>query len=110
MSAPTPSGFEQPGQKIVKEYLLQYCDDVRTDVHGNVIAVRNPDGKPKVMLAGHVDEIGFMVEYITDEGYIRFVAIGGVDAALLPGQRVAIHAGGGGIRSRPKSTSRWATR
>ncbi len=95
MSVPTPSGFEQPGQKVVREYLSQYCDDVRTDVHGNVIGIRNPDGRPKLMLAGHIDEIGFMVEYVTDEGYIRFVAIGGVDAALLPGQRVAVHAEGG---------------
>ena len=94
MSVPTPSGFEQPGQKVVREYLSQYCDDVSTDIHGNVIGVRNPGGGPKLMLAGHVDEIGFMVEYITDDGYIRFVAIGGVDAALLPGQRVAIHADG----------------
>ena len=92
MSVPTPSGFEQPGQKIVREYLSQYCDDVSGDVHGNLIGVRNPGGKPKIMLAGHVDEIGFMVEYITDEGYIRFAAIGGVDAALAPGQRVAVHA------------------
>lgn len=98
MSAPTPSGFEQPGQKVVREYLSHYCDEVRTDVHGNVIGVRNPNGTPKVMLAGHVDEIGFMIEYITDEGYIRFVPIGGVDPALLPGQRVAIHADRGVVR------------
>jgi len=97
MSVPTPSGFEQPGQKIIREYLMPYSDEVRSDVHGNVIGVRNPNGKPKVMLAGHVDEVGFMVEYITDEGYIRFVAIGGVDPALVPGQRVSIHAEGGPI-------------
>jgi len=97
MSVPTPSGFEQPGQKVVSEYLSQYCDDVSRDVHGNVIGVRNPDGAPKLMLAGHIDEIGFMVEYVMDDGYIRFVAIGGVDATLLPGQRVAIHAEGGAI-------------
>jgi endoglucanase len=58
---------------------------------GNVIGVLNPKGRPRVMLAGHCDEIGLMVRFINPEGYIHFVTIGGVDPHLVPGKRVVIH-------------------
>jgi endoglucanase len=91
LSVPSPSGFEQPAQKIVRKYLAGAAEEVKTDVHGNVIASLNTGAKTRVMLAGHVDEIGLMVTQITDKGYIYFAAIGGVDVALVPGQRVYIH-------------------
>jgi endoglucanase len=91
VNAPSPSGFEQPAQAVVREYLKPYADEIRTDVMGNVIAALNPEGKPRVMLAGHCDEIGFMVRYISDEGFVHFSPIGGVDAHLVPGQKVHIH-------------------
>ena len=91
VNAPSPSGFEQPAQKIVRDYLAPYADEVRTDVMGNVIAVLNPEGRPRIMLAGHCDEIGFMVRYISDGGFIHFSPIGGVDPHLVPGQKVHIH-------------------
>jgi putative aminopeptidase FrvX len=97
VNAPSPSGFEQPAQRVVRDYMSQYADDVRTDVMGNVIAALNPDGKPRVMLAGHCDEIGFMVRYITDDGFLHFSPIGGVDAHLVPGQKVHVHTANGTI-------------
>lgn len=97
IAAPSPSGFEQPVQRIVRAELQEIADDIRTDVHGNVIAVKNPDGNPRIMLAAHCDEVGFMVKYIDDEGFIYFSSIGGVDAHVTTGQRVNIHAKSGVI-------------
>jgi len=91
LETPSPSGFEQPVQKLVRERLKEYCDEVRTDVHGNVIGVRNPKAKMRVMLAGHVDEIGFMIQSISDDGFLRFAGIGGIDPQIPVGQRVQIH-------------------
>ncbi len=91
--APSPSGYEQPAQKVFREYIRKHVDQVRTDVLGNTIGLIRGQGKnrPTVMLAGHCDEIGFMVKYIDDQGYAYFAAIGGVDEQLLPGKRVWIH-------------------
>jgi len=91
VSAPSPSGFEQPAQRVVREYASAFADEVRTDVHGNVIAVKNPGVEPRVMLAGHVDQIGLMVRFVTDEGFVHCASIGGVDPAILPGARVVVH-------------------
>ncbi|MCD6083787.1 M42 family metallopeptidase [Candidatus Aerophobetes bacterium] len=91
VEAPSPSGFEQPVQRIIRERMKGYADEVKTDVHGNVIGIKNPEGKPRVMLAGHCDEIGFMVKYVDKNGFIFFTPIGGIDAHIVPGQRVHIH-------------------
>ena len=98
IEAPSPSGFEQPAQRVIREALADVADDVRTDVMGNVVAhVKGPQGAPRLMLAGHCDEIGFMVKYVDDQGYLFFAPIGGVDAHLVPGQRVTVHTSGGSI-------------
>ncbi len=68
-----------------------FADGIETDVHGNVIVSLNPKGSPRVMLAGHCDQIGMMVRYINDGGYIFFSQIGGIDPSVLPGSRVVIH-------------------
>jgi endoglucanase len=91
VNAPSPSGFEQPAQRVVRKYLAGIADEVRTDVMGNVIATLNPSGRPRLMLAGRRDEIGLMVRYITDEGFVHFSPIGGVDPHLVTGQKVLIH-------------------
>lgn len=97
--APSPSGFEQPVQRIIRRELTDVATEVKTDVMGNVIARLDGCGdcRPRVMLAGHCDEIGFMVKYIDDKGFIYFAPIGGVDPHLVPGQRVNIHADSGPI-------------
>ena len=91
VETPSPSGYEQPAQRVIKNQLDDVADDLHTDVMGNLIARLDGQGGPKVMLAGHCDEIGFMVQFVDDRGFIYFGAIGGVDPHLAPGQRVLIH-------------------
>ncbi len=91
VETPSPSGFEQPMQRVVREEMAKFSDEVKTDVHGNVIGIKNPEGKPRLMLAGHCDEVGFMVRYIDEKGFISFSSIGGIDAHLTPGKRMQIH-------------------
>ncbi len=97
LATPSPSGFEEKIQKVCKGYVTPYVDKVYKDVHGNQYHVRNEKAKLRVMLAGHVDEIGLMVNTIDDKGFIGFVPIGGVDAAVLGGQRVYVHGAKGPV-------------
>lgn len=98
VEAPSPSGFEQPAQEVYREFIKDYADDVKTDVHGNVIAMKKGKTDLRIMLVGHADEIGLMINYIDDNGFIRFMPIGGVDVALLPGSRVNIYHDGKLVR------------
>jgi len=99
VEAPSPSGYEQPAAAVFREYVTPIADEVSTDVMGSVHAVLEgkKDG-PSVMIAGHIDEIGFMVTYITDDGYCAFAPIGGHDPQVLPGARVDVHTQGGVLR------------
>ncbi len=97
LDAPSASGYEQPAQRVWREYMNQYADRVTTDMHGNSIAVLNEAGATRILLAGHVDELGFMVNYIDDNGFIFFRTIGGFDLNLIPGRRVRIHTKNGTI-------------
>lgn len=97
VTTPSPSGFEEAVQKVCKAYVAPYADKVYKDVLGNQYAVKNPDGKLRVMLAGHVDEIGLMVNNIDDKGFLTFVAVGGIDATVLAGQRVTIQGAKGTV-------------
>ena len=98
LSSPTPSGYESPGQRIWCDYARQFADEVHTDAYGNAVAVLNPGGDPKIMIDGHVDEIGLMVKYIDDKGFVYVQRIGGVDPALVRGKRVNIHTAKGVVR------------
>lgn len=93
VEAPSPSGFEQPAAWVFRERMEGTADSIETNVMGSVHATLagTKKGGVSVMLAGHIDEIGLMVNYITPEGFIAFAAIGGVDAAILPGMRVHVH-------------------
>jgi len=91
LEAPSPSGFEQPVQKIWRENVGKYADRIQTDVHGNCIGIINEEGSPRILLAGHCDELGFIVQYITDEGFLHFRNIGGFDVNIIPGRRVKVH-------------------
>ena len=97
LDAPSASGYEQPAQRVWREYMQQYADKITTDMHGNCIAVLNEAGATRILLAGHVDELGFMVNYIDDNGFIFFRTIGGFDLNLIPGRRVRIHTKNGTI-------------
>jgi endoglucanase len=92
-----PSGYEQPVQALFAAQAREYGADVRGDVMGNSIATINASGSPRVMFAGHADEIGFLVRYINDDGFIYFAPVGGWDVEIPVGQRVTIHTAGGPV-------------
>ncbi len=98
LTTPSPSGHESKTQRIWCDYAAKYADEIHTDAYGNAVAVLNPGGDPKVMLDGHVDEIGLCAKHIDDKGYIFFQRIGGVDSALCRGKRVNIHNAKGVVR------------
>lgn len=85
-----PSGFEETTAKCYREYLSTFADKVYTDVTGNTFGVLNEKAKLKVMLAGHYDEIGFQVTFISDEGFLYFRNVGGIDKLTVPGTEVNI--------------------
>jgi len=97
VDTPGPSGYEQQVQRLFRDRVTAYATDVRTDVLGNVYATMNPGGSPRIMLAGHADEIGFQVRYISDEGMLYFGSIGGHDVIVTVGQRVMVHTANGPI-------------
>ncbi len=97
LETPTPSGSETRGQLLVTKYMKQYADKVTMDVHGNVIGVLNPNAPVRVMLAGHCDEIGLMVQYISPEGYLTMSSLGGVNISLLQGERILIQTAKGPV-------------
>ena len=70
--------------------LEPYVDSIRKDTMGNLIAVKKGEG-PSIMLAAHMDEIGLMVKYIDENGFLRFVGIGGWFDQTLLNQRVIVH-------------------
>jgi endoglucanase len=92
---PSPSGFERPIQDVVRAWARPYAHEVRTDRHGNVIAVLHPQGNPRVMLAGHCDQIALMVQHIDDNGFLYVQPIGGWDMQILLGQNLTVWTKGG---------------
>jgi putative aminopeptidase FrvX len=90
LQTPSPSGYESPLQDVVRDYVADFADEVKTDVHGNVIVVKNPGAPLRVMLAGHCDQIGLIVQHIDDEGFVYIQPIGGWDAQVLIGQRMTV--------------------
>ena len=99
LASPTVSGFEQVGAKVVRQWLSPLVDETRTDVHGNTFFVLNPGGSPKVMLAGHIDQIGFLVKHISEQGFLYLVPVGGVDLAVVPGSRLTVHTAKGPVQA-----------
>ncbi len=97
LQTPSPSGFERPVQDIVRAWAKPLASEVRTDRHGNVVAVLNPDKHPRIMLAGHCDQIALMVQHIDDNGYLYVQPIGGWDMQILLGQHLTVWTSGGGI-------------
>jgi endoglucanase len=97
LETPSPSGYEQPVQEIVRKYVASFADEVRTDLHGTVIAAANVDAPLRVMFAGHADQIGLIVSHINDDGYIYTNTIGGWDPQQLIGQRMTIWSAEGAV-------------
>ncbi|MCS7121196.1 MAG: M42 family metallopeptidase [Archaeoglobaceae archaeon] len=85
------SGYEEDVKEIVKAELENYVDEIKTDSLGNLICVKNGSERMKIMVAAHVDEIGFVVKHIDDKGFIRLTPIGGHFSQIVLGQRVVIY-------------------
>ncbi|MDH4469583.1 MAG: M42 family metallopeptidase [Verrucomicrobiae bacterium] len=97
LETPSPSGFETRGQQLWIDYVKPFADKVTVDSYGNAFATINPEGSPKILFSGHMDEIGMMVSFISEEGFLYFKGIGGIDQTLVRGQRVTIHSSSGPI-------------
>ncbi len=98
VSAPSPSGFEAPAQAVVRDYLKPVADKITIDRNGNLIALKKGSGKLKVMVVGHADEIGLIVNHIDEQGYLYVKSLGGFDVNLLPGLRLDIYHQGKVVR------------
>jgi len=90
MTTICPTGYEEEASRIWCEEAGRFADRTWIDLHGNAFAVVNEGGSPRIMLAGHADEIGLQISYIDKEGYLFFSGLGGWDPQILPGQRVRI--------------------
>ena len=86
------SGNEDSVRAIIQSEIEPYCDRVYTDRAGNLIAEKHGSAKPrrKIMLAAHMDEVGFIITHITESGLLKFNSVGGIDPRLFPGKRVII--------------------
>ncbi|MHC4233520.1 MAG: M42 family metallopeptidase [Planctomycetota bacterium] len=98
LALPGPSGHEAAPARAWREEAEKFADRVWADVAGNSFAAVNPDGKPRVMVAGHIDEIGLMINHIDDDGFLYFSTIGGWDPEIIVGQRVEILTKNGQVR------------
>jgi endoglucanase len=90
LDSPGPSSYETVPARAWRAEAQGFAEEVVADVSGNSFASINPTGSPRVMLAGHIDEIGVMVTYIDDDGYVSFNPIGGWDHQVFVGQRVQL--------------------
>lgn len=88
---PSPTGFEREIQRVVRKHMKPYADSIELDLHGNLIVAINPKASRRIMLAGHCDQIGFMVKHISNEGFIYVMALGGIDVGVMHGAQVTIH-------------------
>jgi putative aminopeptidase FrvX len=98
VNTPSPVGHETRGQRVWLDYAGQFADETFSDAYGNCVAVLNKGGSPRLMLAGHADEIAMAVNYVSDEGYLYVRKMGGVDAAITKAQRVVIHTRNGAVK------------
>nr|ATL63355.1 endoglucanase [Alkalilimnicola sp.] len=90
LTTPSPSGGEVEIQKKWKAYVESYADQMLTDHAGNVIGVLNPEAEFKILLAGHSDEIGFVIQRIDEDGFLYFTKVGGISAKTAIGMKVEI--------------------
>jgi len=95
----SPSGYETPGQRVWVDYVSRFADDVTVDEYGNAVAVHEGDSDVdvSVALAGHGDEIGFVVRRVTDDGFVKLGRVGGSDKTVSRGQHVTVHTDDGPV-------------
>jgi putative aminopeptidase FrvX len=97
LDTPGPSAFEAAPARLWRTEAGGFARNVEADVSGNSLATVNPEGRPRVMFAGHIDEIGVMVTHIDDDGFVSFDTIGGWDPQVFVGQRVRLLGRGGPV-------------
>lgn len=91
VALPTPTGFEYNGMALLARYLKKSeVPNLKIDVHGNLRACMNPEAPLRLMIEGHCDEIGFMVQYIDDDGFLYMCPLGGVTVPLVAAERLVI--------------------
>ncbi|MFL3658672.1 MAG: M42 family metallopeptidase [Opitutales bacterium] len=98
LKAKSPSGAEGQAQAVFDRYIEDKADQYQRDTLGNRIATLDGDGGPCVMFSGHLDELGFIINYIDDKGFLYFGAIGGHDRVIIPGRRVIIQTENGSVK------------
>src|SRR5688572_1399395 len=98
LNTPSPSGHEVRGQRVWLEYAKRFADETFSDAYGNTVAILNKGGTPRLMLAGHADEIAMAVNFINVEGFIYVRKLGGIDPAITRAQRVVIHTRNGPVK------------
>ena len=89
--APGAPGHEERVRAIVVRELTPLCDEVTIDALGNVVGRKQGSEGGRFMASAHLDEIAFMVSYISDQGFLHFVPLGGFDPKTLTAQRVIVH-------------------
>ena len=97
LETPSPSGYEARIQEVVRQYVAPFAQRVTTDLHGNVMAVCNPEAPLRVMLAGNCDQIGLIVQHIDTDGFVYVQPIGGWDPIQLVGQRMTVWSAAGPV-------------
>lgn len=90
LNAHSPSGSEENVISLFVDFITPYISEIRIDALGNCIALKKGTGNRKIMLMAHADEIGLMINYIDDRGFLYFKCIGGLDCNLLPSRQVSI--------------------
>lgn len=95
---PSPTGFEADGQKVWKKYLSGFADKVESDAYGSAVAkLETSADVMTVMLEAHADEIGMVVQHISDDGFIYLNKLGGSDSTIARAKRIYIHGKNGRV-------------
>lgn len=97
LRTPSPSGNEQQIQRVIHSHMHKYVSCIEPDVHGNLVLGINTDARFRVLLDGHCDQIGFLVKYISDDGFLFIETLGGIDESVLLGANVVVHSTEGPI-------------
>jgi len=96
VESPSISGYEKNIRDLISKEIKPYIDEAKVDKIGNLIC-RKGSGSPKIMLSAHMDELGLMVKYVDEKGFIRFEPVGGWDPKILPAQKFKIHGSKGPV-------------
>src|SRR5690606_25631956 len=100
LDTPSPSGFEGAVQRLWRADVKPHADEIFEDPNGSLVAtLRGKAERPSILLSGHADEIGVIINTITDEGLLHYYPIGGIDAATMVNQHARLMGPNGLIRA-----------